>query len=113
MAAIGIFGAVSAVVAARVREIGIRIALGAGRGEVQRLVMRHGCMPVLSGLGIGGLTAVLTARSLRSLLFDISPLDPITFVVVPVLLLGTSLLAAWLPARRTLRIDLVEVLHQQ
>ncbi len=112
IAAVGIFGAVSASVAARVREIGIRIALGAGRGEIQRLVMRQGYLPVLAGLGLGGLAAVWVARALRSLLFEVGPLDPVTFLVVPVLLLGTSLLAAWLPARRTLRIDPVDVLRE-
>ncbi|HTE47160.1 MAG TPA: FtsX-like permease family protein, partial [Gemmatimonadaceae bacterium] len=105
LAAIGIYGVMSLAVTARTREIGIRIALGADRGRVQRLVVGEGAALVAIGAvaGIGG--ALLCTRVLRTLLFDVTPSDPITYVAIVVLLGAAALLASWLPARRAARVD--------
>ncbi len=89
----------------RVRELGIRMALGADRGDVMRFVLRLGMTPVLAGvvLGVGG--ALLAVRLLSGLLYGVSALDPVTFVLVPAALLATAFLACWLQARRVARID--------
>jgi len=105
LAAIGIYGVMSFSVARRTREIGIRIALGARHAAVMGLVLRHGAM--LTGLGlIGGLAAAAAlTRSLRGLLFGITPLDHSTFAAVTLLFAAIALLAAYVPARRATAVD--------
>jgi putative ABC transport system permease protein len=95
----------------RMREMGIRIALGARTRQVQWLVVRHGA--VLTGLGIGAgvLLAAGATRVIASLLYQVTPLDPLTFVSVPLLVLVTALLAAWIPALRASRADVTAVLR--
>jgi putative ABC transport system permease protein len=100
LAAVGIYAVVAATVRQRTREIGIRIALGAKAGEVQALVLRRGIQVALWGCAIGIAAAFFGTRILRSLLFGISPTDPMTFVVVAGLILGVTALACYLPARR-------------
>lgn len=96
--------------AERTREFGIRMALGASRRNVLRTVLRQGLQ--IAGLGISaGLVAALAAtRLLRSLLYGVSPVDPATFVVVPLVLMTVSLLACLLPALRAARVDPMEAL---
>ncbi len=113
LGAVGIFGAVSAAVSERVHEIGVRVALGAGPRAVQRLVLAQALGPVVLGVGLGGVAAFWVVRSLRSLLFEVSPADPLTFVAVPLVVLGAAGLAAWLPARWALRINPVDALRQE
>ena len=112
LGAVGIFGAVSAAVSERSREIGIRMALGAGPRAVQRLVVAQGLVPVVAGLGLGAVAAFWVIQGLRRFLFEVRPADPLTLTAVPVVLLAVAVLAAWLPARWALRIDPVEALRR-
>ena len=105
LSTVGIYSVVSYSVSRRVREIGLRVALGAARKDVMRLIVGHSMRLVLIGLVIGGVLGVGVGQLLRSQLFGISPGDPLTFGVVGVLLVGVALLASWLPARRAARID--------
>jgi putative ABC transport system permease protein len=102
---VGIYGVVAYVVAQRRREIGIRIALGAAAGEVQRLFVRHGLVITAIGLVTGALAAAALSRFLGALLFNVSPLDPLTYGGGVVALGIVALLATWLPARRATRVD--------
>ena len=111
LAAIGIYGVVACTVAQRTREIGIRLALGAGAPQVLRLVVGQAMRPVLAGTLLGIAGALALARVLRSLLFGVSPADPLTFTAIPVLLAAVALLACWLPARRASRVDPMAVLR--
>jgi putative ABC transport system permease protein len=105
LAAVGIFGVISYSVSRRTREIGIRIALGASRASVQRLVIRESAKLVFFGLA-GGIPAALgLTRFLSTLLFDVRPADPLTFVGVAVLLALVALAASYIPARRAMRVD--------
>ncbi len=113
LGAVGIFGAVSAAVSERVHEIGVRVALGAGPRAVQRLVLAQALGPVVLGVGLGGVAAFWVVRSLRSLLFEVSPADPLTLAAAPLVVLGAAGLAAWLPARWALRINPVDALRQE
>lgn len=105
LGAVGVYGVVTYSVACRTRDIGLRIALGATRGDVMRWVFSNGMRPVLIGLfvGLGGAIAIATA--LRSLLFGITPTDPVSLGSVALVLLLTSGLACYLPARRAARLD--------
>ena len=105
LASVGLFAVISYSVARRTREIGIRMALGASSAAVQRLVIVHGMAPAVIGTIAGAWIALILAQSLGSLVFEISPRDPWTFAGVAVLLLGTALVATWLPALRATRID--------
>ena len=105
LAAIGLYGVLAFVVAQRTQEIGIRVALGAQRSDVLRLVLRQGMTLTATGIAVGLAGAVALTRLMRSLLFDISATDPVTFALVPLLLAAVALLACLLPARRATRID--------
>jgi putative ABC transport system permease protein len=100
LAAIGIYGVMAYTVAQRTREIGVRMALGAGPRNVQRLIVRQGMLPALVGVGVGLLGAIAASRLIASLLYGVSAMDPVTFVLVPLFLIGTAFLATYLPARR-------------
>jgi putative ABC transport system permease protein len=113
LGAVGIYGVVSYAVACRTREIGLRIALGAMRGEVMRWVFAKGLPPVFIGLLFGTAGAVLIARTLRSLLFGVTPTDPLALAAVAVVLLSTSGLACYLPARRASRLDPMMALRHE
>jgi putative ABC transport system permease protein len=105
LACIGVYGVVSYAVSRRVREIGIRMTLGADAREVKRLILRQAMWPVVIGalVGIAGCAAV--SQILKSMLFGISPHDPLAFVVVPLVLLSVALLASYIPARRATKVD--------
>lgn len=105
LAMIGIYGVVAYAVRERQRELGIRIALGAQRNEVVRLVVRDGVLLVGIGLGLGIVASVLGARVLRGLLYDIAPTDAMTYVVTCLALSMIAVTAAWIPARRAARVD--------
>jgi len=105
LAAVGVYGVVSHATAQRTNEMGLRMALGARRGEVLKLVLRQGMTPVGLGLAIGLAGALALAHSIRSLLFGISPTDTATFGVVSAVLVGTAFLACYLPARRAAKLD--------
>jgi len=111
LAALGIYGVLMHAVAQRTREIGIRLALGARRGEVVRLVVRQAVLLAFAGLTLGLLLAFGASRLIRSLLFGIEPSDAMTYVVVATGLLGIALLASYVPARRASRIDPVRALR--
>jgi predicted permease len=113
LAAIGVYGMVSYMVSRSVREIGIRMALGADSGKVMRHVLRQAMRPVLVGglIGVAGCAAV--SWVLSSMLFGLNALDPIAFVTVPLFLTGVALLASYLPARRAMRVDPVVALRYE
>jgi predicted permease len=105
LATIGVYGVVSYLVGLRTRDIGIRIALGAQRRDVLRLVFTQNGMTILAGIGLGLIASLGLMRLLAPMLFGVSVTDPLTFVAVAVLLLAVGLLACWIPARRATRVD--------
>jgi putative ABC transport system permease protein len=105
LSATGIYAITRYSISRRTQEFGIRIALGANRRDVLKLVLRKGLMPVFIGAGIGLGGTIAVARVLSSLLYQLSPWDPVTYVAVSLLLGGVALLAGYLPARRATRID--------
>jgi putative ABC transport system permease protein len=105
LAAIGVYGVVSYAVTCRTRDIGLRIALGAIRQEILRWVMAKGMLPVFIGLIAGSAAALAAATALRSLLYGISPYDPVAHTGVAIVLLATAFCACYLPARRASRLD--------
>ena len=112
LASIGIYGVMAYLVAQRTNEIGIRMALGAHPGDVLRLVVGHGMRLVGFGIVTGVLTALVLTRLMRTLLFDVSPADPLTFIAVSVALAAVAFLAGFLPALRAARIDPVLALRE-
>jgi predicted permease len=113
LAAVGIYGVVAFLVTQRTREIGIRMALGARAADVLRLVLREGMTPVVVG-GVGGMIAAVAAtRGIRSMLFGVTPLDPVSFAAAPALLAAVALLACYLPARRATRVDPLVALRDE
>jgi len=110
LAAIGLYSLLSYAVSQRRREIGVRMALGADRRDVVKLVFRQGGMLIGVGLLIGLLAAVAATRILGSILFGVTPADPLTFTAVTALLLTVALVACWLPARQATRIAPMDVL---
>lgn len=113
LAAFGIFGVVSYTVAARTREMGIRLALGARAGQVRQLVLRRAMSPVLIGLAIGMTVAAFASRLLQDLLFGIERTDPAAYVAAALLLLGVATAAAWWPAHRATRVDPLATLRTE
>jgi putative ABC transport system permease protein len=113
LASIGIYGVMSYSVTQRTNEIGIRMALGAQRRDVLKLIVNHGLKLSLIGIGLGAVGAFLLTRVMTSLLFGVSATDPLTFILVGAFLLTVALLACYLPARRATKIDpLVALRHE-
>jgi predicted permease len=113
LAAIGIYGIVAYSVTERTREIGVRLALGAQRRDVIGMVIRQGMTMAGAGTAIGVLAALLFTRLMSSLLFGISPADPMTFLVIPLLLIAVAFAACYVPARRATRVDPLQVLRSE
>jgi ABC-type antimicrobial peptide transport system permease subunit len=110
---IGIYGVISYAVSQRRREIGIRVALGAQQGELRRMFVGYGLGLAGIGVAVGLIGAAGLTRLMQSLLFGISPLDPLTYGAAPVLLVAAAVLASYLPARRASAVDPVEALRAE
>jgi putative ABC transport system permease protein len=113
LAALGIYGVISFSVSQRTREIGIRSALGAGRADVVRLVVGQGIVLATAGAAMGVVAALGATRVLQSLLYEVTPSDPATFIAIVALVGAVAVLASWLPARRAARVEPVEALRTE
>jgi ABC-type antimicrobial peptide transport system permease subunit len=113
LAAIGLYGVVSYAVAQRTREVGVRIALGAQRADILRLVLANGLALVALGLATGLASAFVATRFLGTLVYGVSRTDPATFLAAAALLSLVALAAHWVPLRRALRIDPAIALRQE
>ncbi len=113
LASVGIYGVLSYAVSQCTREIGIRLALGAPRRGVLRLVLGQGCLVAAIGIGVGLAGAALVTRSLSTLLFDLTPLDPATFTAVSAVLAAVAIAACYVPARRAMRVDPIAALRAE
>ena len=111
LAAIGLFGVMAYLVSQRTREIGVRLALGATRGDVFRQILGSGMTLAVIGAVIGVGAALWLTRVMETLLFSVSRTDPVTFIVVPVTLIAVAALACYLPARKAMRVDPVIALR--
>lgn len=105
LASLGIFGVVGYSVERRRKELGIRMALGAERQDLLRIVLRQGMTPVMVGLAAGVVTSIFAGRLIGSLLFDVSANDPLTLAAVVLVVATVALLACFVPARRAMRVD--------
>ena len=113
LAAIGVYGVVAYVVSRRRREVGVRMALGAAARDVQRLILRQTLRPVAIGMCIGVAVAAATGRLLQSVLFGVSPYDPVAFISAPLLMLAIAAAAAFVPIRRAMRGNPMSVLRAE
>ena len=113
LATIGLYGLLAYTTLKRVREIGIRLALGARPAQIRALVLSHGMQLLLIGSAIGLLSAFALSRALQSVLFDVKGIDPRIYLGVGLLLFGATLLASWIPARRASRVDPIIALRQE
>jgi putative ABC transport system permease protein len=113
LAAIGIYGVMSYMVAQRTREIGIRMALGAHAANVRALVVRRGLVLTAMGISIGAVAALATTRTLATMLYQVKPDDPMTFALMASVLAVVALLATYIPARRATRVDPMTALRAE
>jgi ABC-type antimicrobial peptide transport system permease subunit len=113
LALVGVHGMLSYTTAQRTREFGVRLALGATRGGLQRHVIGSGMRLTAAGIGLGVLGAIGGTRFLRSMLFNVTPGDPRTFIAVAAIVLCAGAVASWLPARRATRVAALESLRSE
>jgi predicted permease len=113
LAALGLYGVMAHGVAARTREIGIRVALGAPRGRVVALILRQGLAMTLMGITIGAIGFTLASRIVARMLFETSPADPVAIAGTVALLVGVALAAAYIPARRATQVDPLVALRDE
>lgn len=113
LAAVGLYGVVAYSVSLRTQEIGVRMAIGAQRGDVLGLIVGGGMKLAAIGVALGLAGALALSGLIRSLLFSVTPLDPASYVVTAAGLLGVAALACYLPARRATRVDPIVALRQE
>src|SRR5262249_2924057 len=113
LSAVGIYGVISYLVGQRTHEIGIRVAMGASRRDVLRMILGDGMSIALAGAGIGLAAALGLTRLITTMIYGVSRMDPITFGVVTLLLMGVALLACYVPARRAMSVDPIVVLRYE
>ena len=113
LAAVGIYGVLSYLVARRTQEIGIRLAIGADRSQVMAMILRQGLTLAGTGIAVGVVAAFLLSRLMQSLLYQVRPGDPGTFLVVPLVLIAVALLASALPAFRATRVSPLVALRSE
>lgn len=113
LAVVGVYGVMAQLAKRRTREMGIRLALGAQAGQVQWLVVRHGLRLVGWGVALGLAAAWAATRTMRALLFEVSPADPVTFLTIPVLLAAAAFVASWVPALQASRADPTRALRSE
>jgi putative ABC transport system permease protein len=113
LAATGLFGVMAYLVSQRTREIGVRLALGAPRGAVFRVIIGRGVALAVAGAMLGVVGAIWLTRLMEGLLFSVSRTDPVTFAAVPIAMVGVAVLACYVPARRAMQVDPVIALRAE
>ena len=113
LSCVGIYGVISYLAGQRTHEIGVRIALGAQRNEVLRLIVGHGAKMALIGVAVGVAASLAVTRLMAKLLFGVSAYDPLTFLAVACLLILVALAASYIPARRAMRVDPMTALRYE
>jgi ABC-type antimicrobial peptide transport system permease subunit len=113
LGAVGIYGVISYIVSQRTQEIGVRMALGAQRGQVSGMVMKEGLTLAVLGIGLGLAGALAATRLMKALLYEVSATDPATFAAVPLLLAAVALLASYVPARRAAGVQPLEAIRYE
>jgi ABC-type antimicrobial peptide transport system permease subunit len=113
LAAVGLYGVKAYAVARRTREIGIRMALGAAPGAVQAMILREGAAMIVTGVTLGLFLGLSLGQLLATMLYQVSPLDPVTFIAAPVVLGMVALLACYFPARRATRVNPLTALRAE
>jgi putative ABC transport system permease protein len=113
LASLGIYGVISYLVSERTREIGIRLALGAQKRNILRVILQQGLRLAVTGAVIGIVCAVIVSHLMATLLYGVEPTDPLSFAGVATLFVGVALLACYLPARRAMKIDPMVALRHE